>query len=115
MSIQPAIYNISIQRRADYDLQLQLKDSNAVAIDLTACTVYAQIWDKQRTVKYADFSIVYVNRLLGQFKIVLTDVQTATLPDEAFYDVLVEDSLAIRNYYLEGAVYVSEGYTSVAA
>jgi hypothetical protein len=112
MSVQPGQHNISLQRRADYDLQLQFKDSAGVGINLTGWTAYAQVWDEGRVTKYADFAITYVNRVTGQIKIALTDTQTAAFPNEAFYDVLLEDSGGLRNYYLEGIVYVSEGYTA---
>ena len=112
MSIQPGQHNISLQRRADYDLQLQFKDSAGVGINLIGWTAYAQVWDNSRSTKYADFAITYTDRITGQIKISLTDTQTATFPDEAFYDVLLEDTAGLRNYYLEGIVYVSEGYTA---
>ena len=112
MSIQPGQHNISLQRRADYDLQLQFKDAAGVGIDLTGWTAYAQVWDRGRATKYADFAVTYTDRPTGQISIALTDTQTATFPNEAFYDVLLEDSSGLRNYYLEGIVYVSEGYTA---
>jgi len=112
MSVQPGQHNISVQRRADYDLQLQFKDSAGVGINLTGWTAYAQVWDRSRATKYADFAVTYIDRATGQISIALTDTQTATFPDEAFYDVLLEDSGGLRNYYLEGIVYVSEGYTA---
>jgi hypothetical protein len=112
MSVQPGQHNITVQRRADYDLQLQFKDSAGVGIDLTGWTAYAQVWDRGRTTKYADFAVTYIDRATGQIRIALTDAQTATLPDEAYYDVLLEDTAGLRNYYLEGVAYVSEGYTA---
>jgi hypothetical protein len=112
MSVQPGQHNISVQRRADYDLQLQFKDSADAAIDLTGWTAYAQVWNRGRSTKYADFAVTYVNRAQGTIKIALTDTQTAAFPDEAYYDVLLEDTAGLRNYYLEGIVYVSEGYTA---
>tara|TARA_R110002126_G_scaffold151827_4_gene298950 strand:- start:18992 stop:19333 length:342 start_codon:yes stop_codon:yes gene_type:complete len=112
MSVQPGQHNISLQRRADYDLQLQFKDPTGAAINLTGWTAYAQVWDAGRTVKYADFAIAYTNRSTGTISIALTDTQTAAFPDEAYYDVLLEDSSGLRNYYLEGIMYVSEGYTA---
>jgi hypothetical protein len=112
MSVQPGQHNISVQRRADYDLSLQFKDSTGAGINLTGWTAYAQVWDVGRTVKYADFAITYTNRATGSINIALTDTQTAAFPDEAYYDVLLEDSSGLRNYYLEGIVYVSEGYTA---
>ena len=112
MSVQPGQHNIAVQRRADYDLQLQFKDSADAAIDLTGWTAYAQVWNRGRSTKYADFAVTYVNRAQGTIKIALTDAQTAEFPDEAYYDVLLEDTAGLRNYYLEGIVYVSEGYTA---
>ena len=112
MSVQPGQHNIEVQRRADYDLSLQFKDSTGAAINLTGWTAYAQVWDAGRTVKYADFAITYTNRVTGSISIALTDAQTTTLPDEAFYDVLLEDTNGLRNYYLEGIMYVSQGYTA---
>jgi len=47
MSVQPGQHNISLQRRADYDLQLQFKDSAGVGINLTGWTAYAQVWDRR--------------------------------------------------------------------
>jgi hypothetical protein len=112
MSVEPGQHNITVQRRADYDLALQFKDSAGVGIDLTGWTAYAQVWNQGRTTKYADFAVTYVDRVQGQIRIALTDAQSAGFPNEAFYDVLLEDTSGIRNYYLEGIVYVSEGYTA---
>lgn len=112
MSASPGIYNISLQRRADYSLALQFKDSTNAAINLTGWTAYAQAWNKNRTTKYADFSITYTNRVNGQITIALTDTQTTSFPDECYYDVLLENPSGLREYYLEGMIYVSEGYTA---
>ena len=112
MSVQPGQHNITVQRRADYDLSLQFKDSTGANINLTGWIAYAQVWNVDRTTKYADFAVTYTNRATGTISIALTDTQTAAFPDEAYYDVLLEDSSGLRNYYLEGIVYVSEGYTA---
>lgn len=112
MAVAPGTYNFTLQRRADYSLDLQFKDSGDAAIDLTGYTVYAQAWNEGRTTKYADFSVAYTNRTNGQITISLTDTQTATFPDELRYDVLLEDSGGTREYYLEGTIFVSQGYTS---
>lgn len=112
MSIHPGRYDDTIQRRAVYDLTLQFKDSNDKAIDLTGWTVAAQIWDKARTTKYADFTVTYTDRVNGLVKIALTDVQTTSLPDTCYYDVLLTDTTGRKEYYLEGTFYVSEGYTT---
>ena len=112
MAVQPGTYNIMLQRRADYSVLLQFKDSSDAAIDLTGYTAYAQVWNEGRTTKYADFSIAYTNRTNGQITISLTDTQTATFIDELRYDVLLEDGSGNREYYLEGVIFVSQGYTA---
>ena len=112
MAVQPGTYNITLQRRADYSLDLQFKDSSDAVVNLTGYTAYAQVWNEGRTTKYADFSIAYTNRTNGQITISLTDTQTATFIDELRYDVLLEDGGGNREYYLEGVIFVSQGYTA---
>ena len=112
MAVAPGTFNFTLQRRADYSLDLQFKDGNDAAIDLTGYTVYAQAWNEGRTTKSADFTVTYTNRANGQISISLTDTQTATFPDELRYDVLLEDSGGTREYYLEGVIFVSQGYTA---
>ncbi len=112
MGVQPGTYNISLRRRADFSLDLQFKDSSSAVIDLTGATIYAQVWDKARTNKSADFAVAYTNRANGQVKLSLTDTQTTVFADELYYDVLLENSSNEREYYLEGVIFVSQGYTA---
>lgn len=112
MAISPGTYNISLQRRADYSITLQFKDSTGAVIDLTGWSAAAQAWDKSRTTKHADFTVTYTDRLTGTIAIALTDDQTTSFPDEAYYDVLLTNPAGLKEYYLEGIIYVSEGYTA---
>ena len=113
MAIAPATYNMTIQRRSDHDIQLIFKDSNNNAINLTGYTVAAQVWEKTRTTKYADFAVVYTNRATGTVNISLTDTQTATFaPKTLNYDVLLTGPNGLKEYYLEGEITMSEGYTA---
>lgn len=112
MTASPGQYNIGLQRRADYSLALQFKDSTEAPVNLTGWTVYAQAWNQSRTTKYADFAVTYTNRVNGQITLSLTDTQTATFPNEVYYDVLLENPSGIREYYVEGIIFVSEGYTA---
>lgn len=111
MAVLPGTYNITLQRRADYSITLQFKDSTDTAINLTGWTVAAQAWNQSRTKKYADFTVTYTDRTTGTVAMVLTDEQTASLPNEAYYDVLLTNASGLKEYYLEGIIYVSEGYT----
>ena len=113
MAIQPGTYNITMQRRADFSLQLIFKDSDSNAINLTGYSVIAQCWDEGRNIKYADFTISYTSRALGKVDISLTDTQTATFETNTlYYDVLLVDTNGLREYYLEGVITMSEGYSS---
>ena len=112
MSIHPGRYDDTIQRRVVYDMTLQFQDSNSKNIDLTGWTAASQIWDKGRTTQYAAFTVTYVDRPNGIIKISLTGVQTATLPDTCYYDVLLTDTTGRAEYYVEGVFSVSEGYTT---
>ena len=113
MAITPATYNMTVQRRADHNIQLVFKDSSSAAINLTGYTVAAQVWDEPRSNKYADFSVTYTNRAAGTVDIALTDTQTATFsPDTLKYDVVLTNPSGLKEYYLEGTISVSEGYTT---
>ena len=113
MGVQPGTYNMTVQRRADFSLQLQFKDSTGAVINLTGFTAFAQCWDEGRNIKFADFAITYTNRVNGIIDISLTDAQTATFEtDTLYYDVMLQSSNGIREYYLEGVITMSEGYTS---
>ena len=113
MAISPATYNMTVQRRSDHNIQLVFKDSNNDAINLTGYTVEAQVWEETRSIKYADFGVTYTNRSTGTIDIALTDTQTATFgPSILKYDVLLTNPSGLKEYYLEGNINVSEGYTA---
>ena len=113
MAISPGTYNMTVQRRSDHSIQLVFKDSSNNAIDLTGFTVAAQVWEETRTTKYADFAVTYTNRSTGTVDIALTETQTATFsPNVLKYDVLLTNGSGLKEYYLEGNIFVSEGYTA---
>lgn len=111
--IQPGVFNIKLQRRADYSVVLEFKDSIGDPVNLTGCTVAAQVWDPSRTTKYADFTTIYVDRALGKVRLKLSYTVTETLPSESTYDVLIINASGDREYYLEGTITASEGYTAI--
>ena len=112
MAISPGVFNDTLQRRADYGVQLQFRDSTDTPIDLTGWTVQMQVWNKARTTKYADAAVTYTDRVNGTIDILLSDTDTATFPTEVYYDVLLTNPSGLKEYYLEGVFYVSEGYTA---
>ena len=104
---------MTVQRRSDHSIQLVFKDSSNAAINLTGFTVEAQVWDDSRSNKYADWTVAYTNRSTGTIDISLTDTQTATFsPNVLKYDVLLTNPAGLKEYYLEGSIFMSEGYTA---
>ena len=113
MAIIPGKKNFTVDRRADFPIKLTFKDSTGSAINLTGYTVAAQVWEETRTTKYADFAVTYTDRAAGSVTIGLTDTQTATFTPEILkYDVLLVNPSSVKEYYLEGTIYMSEGYTT---
>ena len=113
MAIIPGKKNFTVDRRADFPIKLTFKDSTGTAINLTGYTVAAQVYDESRSTKYADWDITYTDRTNGIIDMNLTDTATATFtPDILFYDVLLTEPGGNKNYYLEGKLFVSEGYTA---
>jgi hypothetical protein len=112
MSLNAAKYDATLQRRVVYDMVLQFQDTTDVNMDLTGWTVASQIWNLNRTTQYATFAVNYVDRVNGKVTLSLTSDQTATLPDKCYYDVLLTSPSNRKEYYLEGALYVLEGYTT---
>jgi hypothetical protein len=113
MAVIPGKKNFTVQRRADFPLRLTFKDSTGSAINLTGFTVAAQVYDDSRTTKYADFTVTYTNRAGGIVDISLSDTDTANFTPEILkYDVLLTDGSGNKEYYLEGTLFISEGYTA---
>ena len=114
MAIIAGTYDFTVQRRSDHAESFRITDSSDNAVSLVGYTIAAQVWDKERTGKYADFTVAYTDRSNGEFKISLTDVQTTQFtPNELSYDVLLVNASDEREYYVEGTIFVSEGYTTI--
>ena len=113
MAIIPGKKNFTVDRRADFPIRLTFKDSTGSAINLSGYTVAAQVYDESRSTKYADWTVAYTDRTNGIVDISLSDTDTATFtPSILFYDVLLTEPGGSKNYYLEGKLFISEGYTA---
>ena len=114
MAIIAGTYDFTVQRRSDHAELFRITDSNNAAVNLSGFTIAAQAWNKERTGKFADFTVAYTNRSNGEFEISLSDVQTTQFtPNELSYDVLLLNPSGKREYYIEGTIFVSEGYTTI--
>lgn len=114
MPVTPATYNIRPQRRADYVLTVQFKDSTGTGINLSGWNCYASVWDTDRVIKYGDFVVTVTSASTGVVQLTLPYAITATLPlgGYAHYDVMLVNGSGLREYYMEGLVRPSEGYTT---
>jgi hypothetical protein len=111
MAVTPAQYNIRPQRRADFPLTLRFKDADGVAINLTGWTVLAQVWKTDRSTKLGDFTVTVATPATGEVALKLGYAVTVALPDECRWDVMLVSPAGLREYYVEGIVRPSEGYT----
>ena len=114
MTNQPGTYNFSIQRRSTVPLNITHKDSNGDAVNHSGYEFAAQVWNKDRTVKFADFSVEHTNRAQGKVLFKLTPSQTETFRlTELEYDIKYKQPNNDEFYLLEGIIFVSEGYTTI--
>ena len=113
MAIAPGTYDMTIQRRSDHTVNVTLKDSNNAAVNLTGYTLASQIWDSSRTTKAADATVTVTNAAGGLFDWTVTDTQTTGFTaDEYKYDVLLTNPSGLKEYWIEGTIYMDEGYTA---
>jgi hypothetical protein len=113
MAIAPGTYDMTIQRRSDHSVNFELKDSDGSAVNLTGSTLSSQVWDASRTAKAGDVTITVTNTTGGLFTWKVTDTQTTTFTGEEYkYDILLTNSSGDKEYWVEGTIYMSEGYTA---
>ena len=113
MAIAPGTYDMTIQRRSDHAVNFEAKDSDSAAINLTGYTLTSQVWDSGRTTKAADATMTVTNASGGLFTWKVTDTQTTTFTsDEYKYDILFTNGSGDKEFWVEGTIFMSEGYTA---
>ena len=113
MAIAPGTYDMTIQRRSDHNVNFEAKDSDSAAINLSGYSLASQVWDSDRSSKAADATMTITNASGGLFSWKLTDTQTATLTaGEYKYDILFTDGSGNKEFWVEGTIYMDEGYTA---
>ena len=113
MAVAPGTYNMTIQRRSDHTVSVTLKDSGGSAVNLTGYTLASQVWDSGRSTKAADATVSVTNASGGAFDWKLTDTQTTGFTaDEYKYDVRLTNPAGLHEYWIEGTIYMDEGYTA---
>lgn len=108
----PGTYDFTLQRRADHSFDVNLKDGNNADEDLTGKTIISQIWNESRTAKIADATITVTSASGGDITWKVTHTQTANMTDNTYrYDILKIEANGDRQYFIEGRISMSEGYT----
>lgn len=85
---------------------------NDTPMPLIGWEAAATLWNFERTTKYADFAVTFVDRALGRIDLFLTKEQTVWLPDMVYGDLYLTDPYDISQYYAEFVITVSEGYST---
>ena len=105
--------NFTVQRRADFPLQLRFKDSAGTVTDLTGYTVSASVYNNDRSTLFANFRVTYTDRPNGLVDLKLSDTDTENFSLAILeYDVKLTDPNGDKFYPLEGKLFISEGYTA---
>lgn len=101
----PGRYDITIYQRATFSLQVTLP------INLTGHQVLAQVWDDKRRKKYADFDVVYIDRVGGEIELSIDSDVTKEIKKQGEWDLMVIYADGTKQYWLEGDVQIDPGYT----
>lgn len=107
----PVKKNFIFQRRADFVVRFAFK-YGSVGVDLTGYTPYGSVWNFDRSTKFQDLVMTWISQSTGVLEMKLPFAGTISLPDECPYDILLVSPSGLRQYYVEGIFYASEGYTS---
>ena len=103
---------LQIKQRVEFRRDLRFLAGSAFA-DLTGYTAIAEIWNSRRSIKYADFTVTWLNRTItdtaldGDYHIRLSLPEPATLrsEDDAVWDLRMEPP----NLQVDPAFYPVEG------
>ena len=96
--ITPATLDIELPQNATFSMQFQFKDS-------------AELWTEAKGRKLSDFTVTWLDRPNGQFKLTLSYTVTAALGASGVWDLLVTNPDTTRDYWLRGAATLAIGYT----
>ena len=118
------IYDIYIERGSDFELILTYKDSNGVSINLSGCSVDAELKETAdlSSAVLLQFTATITNASGGEITLSLTKAQTSSLvyavgpnykyKKEYAYDVLLNLTTGKTVRILNGKANVSPGVTS---
>lgn len=109
--ISPARRDITINQRATFRQRMRLK-AGGQPINATGYQLVAQVWDRRRTTKYADLSVVWIDQATGLFELLLQYPNTTAVTKDGCWDLLVIEPGGDRYYWLEGTAFLDPGHSA---
>lgn len=109
--IKPARRDITIPQRATFRQRMRLKAAG-VPLNATGYQLVAQVWDRRRTTKYADLTVVWLDQAAGLFELVLQYPGTTAVVKDGMWDLLVIEPGGDRYFWLEGNAYLDQGLSA---
>lgn len=109
--ILPARRDITIPQRATFRQRMRLKAAGQ-PLNATGYQLVAQVWDRWRTTKYADLTVVWIDQAVGLFELVLQFPATTAVVQDGVWDLLVIEPGGDRYYWLEGNAFLDLGHSA---
>lgn len=109
--ILPARRDITIPQRATFRQRMRLKAAGQ-PLNATEYQLVAQVWDRRRTTKYADLTVVWIDQAGGLFELVLQFPATTAVVQDGVWDLLVIEPGGDRYYWLEGNAFLDLGHSA---
>lgn len=109
--IRPARRDILIPQRGTLRMRMRLKASGA-PLDATGYQLVAQVWDRRRTQKLAEFTPTWISQPTGLFELLMQWPATTPIVKDGEWDLMVIEPSGDRYFWLEGRAIVDLGYSS---
>lgn len=113
--MEPARYDITIYQGATFNLPLQYRTGSGVPVNMSGYTVTSQLWNRDGTIKFANFSTPWTNQASGIFNLVLTSTVTSSITEDGQYDVLITEPSGDKAYFLQGTAFIDLGLSGRGA
>jgi hypothetical protein len=107
-----AIYNITVNKNADFTRSFQVK-IDGVPVDINGYQFAATLKENIHETAGVDFTTVIASAVDGLFNISLTDETTASMKSGTWvYDLVMTDTAGFKTRLLEGQAFVKGGVTA---